>query len=66
MASSTAPVEPLPLAIKDLHDGEYNDSEKAASIGHPVTGVDSGPGTIYIDPAAERKLVRKQVSKGLC
>lgn len=61
MASSTAPVEPLPLAIKDLHDVEYHDAEKDGGIGHPVTGVNSGPNTIYIDPAAERKLVRKQV-----
>lgn len=60
MASSTAPVEPLPLAIKDLHDVEYHDAEKDGGIGHPVTGVNSGPNTIYIDPAAERKLVRKQ------
>jgi len=61
MASSTAPVMPLPLAVKDLHDGDYNDTEKDAGIGHPVTGVNSGPNTIYIDPAAERRLVRKQV-----
>lgn len=63
MASSTAPVMPLPLAIKEVHDGSDNghDAEKDAGIGHPVTGVNSGPNTIYIDPVAERKLVRKQV-----
>lgn len=64
MASSTAPVMPLPLAAKEATDGFDNglgDTEKDAGFGHPVTAANSGPNTIYIDPAAERKLVRKQV-----
>lgn len=68
MASSTAPVMPLPLAMKELADGSdsgHNDTEKDAGIGHPVTAANSGPNTIYIDPAAERRLVRKQVRLSL-
>lgn len=61
MASSTAPVMPLPLAVKDASDDGLHDTEKDAGFGHPVTAAHSGPNTIYIDPAAERKLVRKQV-----
>jgi hypothetical protein len=61
MASSTAPVMPLAMAVMDEMDRDKSsDPEKQGGFGHPITAAHSGPNTIYIDPVAERKLVRKQ------